>query len=99
VVAEIIARKFDNVAYFPSYEIVTGPQARGKYFADDLREVTPAGVAHVMTVFQRHYLNKNDNRSQSVSPPQIRNTKQVEQDKARIMADLQIVCDEEILDA
>lgn len=45
-----------RVAYFPSYEMITGPQARGRFFADDLRSVTAEGVASVMSVFRRHFL-------------------------------------------
>ncbi|MBR0673197.1 GSCFA domain-containing protein [Roseomonas soli] len=55
-VAEEMCRRDPGIAYFPSYEIITGPQARGHFFADDLREVTPEGVAHVMSVFARHGL-------------------------------------------
>jgi hypothetical protein len=43
------------VAYMPSYEIITGSYARGRYFADDLRSVTEAGVSHVMRVFLQHF--------------------------------------------
>jgi hypothetical protein len=56
VVAEAISRDVPDVAYFPSYEIITGSHSRGAYFADDCREVLPAGVAQVMSVFKRHYL-------------------------------------------
>ena len=52
--AQEAAEDLPEVYYFPSYEIVTGPQARGRFFAEDLREVTEAGVAHVMRVFLRH---------------------------------------------
>jgi hypothetical protein len=52
--AQEAAEDLADVWYFPSYEIVTGPQARGRFFADDLREVTEEGVAHVMRVFLRH---------------------------------------------
>ena len=55
VAAEEIARRFDHVAYFPSYEIITGAYARGAYFAPDLRTVTDAGVGHVMRLFLKHY--------------------------------------------
>lgn len=48
------AARLDGVDYFPSYEIITGPQARGQYFAPDLRSVTEAGVAQVMRIFFRH---------------------------------------------
>jgi len=52
--AQEAAEDLDGVFYFPSYEIITGPQARGRFFADDLREVTEDGVEHVMRVFLRH---------------------------------------------
>ncbi|WP_216031229.1 GSCFA domain-containing protein [Paracoccus marinaquae] len=45
------ASAYADVDYFPSYEIVTNPAARGGFFAGDLRQVTPAGVAAVMRVF------------------------------------------------
>jgi hypothetical protein len=44
-----------SVAYFPAYEIITGQYARGCYFGPNLRDVTEAGVAHVMRLFLRHY--------------------------------------------
>lgn len=52
--AQEAAEDLAQVHYFPSYEIITGPQARGRFFAEDLREVTEEGVEHVMRVFLRH---------------------------------------------
>ncbi|MFN5820083.1 MAG: GSCFA domain-containing protein [Novosphingobium sp.] len=54
VAAETIAMKFEHIAYFPSYEIITGSFNRGSYFADDLRNVLEAGVSHVMRLFLKH---------------------------------------------
>jgi hypothetical protein len=54
VAAEMVTRAHDGVHYFPSYEIITGAHARGGYFADDLRNVTEEGVAHVMRLLMRH---------------------------------------------
>ena len=54
VACEIVSSARDNVAYFPSYEIVTGPFARGSYFAEDLRSVTEEGVSHVMRMFFKY---------------------------------------------
>lgn len=51
VAADELERRFDNVTYFPSYEIVTSQSAGGEYFEDDLRHVTRLGVSHVMRVF------------------------------------------------
>lgn len=52
VAAAELARE-PGVTYFPSYEIITGNFARGRYFEPDLRSVTKEGVDHVMTVFFR----------------------------------------------
>jgi hypothetical protein len=48
-------QRFPFVHYFPAYEIVTAPGQGDRYFADDLRQVTQEGVAHVMRVFARHF--------------------------------------------
>jgi GSCFA family len=56
VAAEEMARR-PGVVYFPAYEIVTSPAARGGYFEADLRSVTAAGVDHVMRVFFRHLVD------------------------------------------
>lgn len=53
-VADQACRDDPRIAYFPSYEVITGPQARGCFFGTDLREVTPEGVAAVMALFGRH---------------------------------------------
>lgn len=53
--AEQISNRFDFVEYFPSYEIITGNYNRGAYFAEDLREVLPEGVSHVMKLFKKHH--------------------------------------------
>ena len=54
VAAGAVAAREPDVAYFPSYEIITGPQARGRYFAEDLRSITEAGVDRVMALFFEH---------------------------------------------
>lgn len=54
--AEEASRNHDHVHYFPAFEIITSSVNGGRYYADDLREVTGLGVRHVMRVFGRHYL-------------------------------------------
>jgi hypothetical protein len=56
VAADTCARERDDVVYFPSYEIVTGPHAGGNYYDDDLRSINQNGVNHVMRTFFRHFL-------------------------------------------
>jgi hypothetical protein len=58
VAAEEAEHRFRQVTYFPSYEVITSPAAGGRYYADDLREVTDLGVQHVMRLFETHYLSQ-----------------------------------------
>lgn len=51
VAAEQITSSYENVQYFPSYEIITGPHSQGGYFGPDRRSITDSGVDHVMRVF------------------------------------------------
>jgi hypothetical protein len=57
VAAQQIIEQFEEAEYFPSYEIITGPRAAGRYFESDLRNVKEEGVAYVMERFIRHYLD------------------------------------------
>lgn len=90
VAASEIASAHDHVAYFPSYEIVTGSFNRGRYFADDLRHVTEAGVDHVMKIFLRHYAPSG---AQSAAASDLTARFEAETSTA-----LEIVCDEEELE-
>ncbi|WP_159993667.1 GSCFA domain-containing protein [Roseomonas sp. 18066] len=58
VAAQEVADVYGDVMYFPSFEIITGPQARGSYYGEDLRTVTPEGVEAVMAVFSRHMMRE-----------------------------------------
>jgi hypothetical protein len=51
VAAEEVARSKPNVAYFPAYEIVTGPQAPFDFFEADRREPSAAAIRTVMRTF------------------------------------------------
>lgn len=50
-VADQCVRDWPNVDYFPSYEIIAGPQSRGAFYDGDLREVREDGVQFVMNMF------------------------------------------------
>ncbi|MEO0750549.1 MAG: GSCFA domain-containing protein [Pseudomonadota bacterium] len=85
-VAGSLCDSSSNVDYFPSYEIITNPAARGTFFAPNLRSVQNEGVEVVMkTYFSAH-------------PPQINNGTESECDTAEETgADVQ--CEEELLGA
>jgi hypothetical protein len=86
-----------GIVYFPSYEVVTGPHARGKYFEEDLRSVTARGVQHVMRLFLRHFADTSE-RADSVAAP-VRTASHPSPEllaEQRRLSD--IVCDEEAID-
>ncbi len=89
VAADAAERQFDNVFYFPSYEIITSPAAGGSYYADDLRQVTELGVNHVMRLFSKHFFLKSDEMPSDLA-------------KLRTLGELKknddIVCDEEVIE-
>ncbi len=60
VAADDVARRHKDVAYFPAYEMVLGPQHRESPFADDLRTVREPAVAEVMHGFHSAYFDRVD---------------------------------------
>jgi len=58
VAADLVCRAEPSADYFPSYEIVSSAFSRGGYFEADLRNVTPAGVDHVMRLFLKHLYDR-----------------------------------------
>jgi hypothetical protein len=90
--ASEVASCFDDVAYFPSYEVITGAFNRGQYFEADLRSVTKEGVDHVMRLFLKHYATV-DAKQQS-TPREITSVMADE-----IKAASELVCEEIYLDA
>ena len=90
VAAETVARDAPDVAYFPSFEIITGVSSRGAYFAEDCRSVTEAGVAHVMRCFMRHFTEAGPAEA-ALAP--------IEDAQTRTMERLvRVACEEEALD-
>ena len=85
VAADEAERRHDNVIYFPSFEVITSPAAGGRYYADDLRQVTEAGVRHVMRLFLQHFLGSGDTTPTAAAAAPLQNTSDV-------------VCDEETIE-
>ncbi len=50
-VAGQLAKNFDDVDYFPSYELIAGHPTRATYYESNLRVVTADGVAAAMSAF------------------------------------------------
>ena len=85
VAAETMVRRFDWVDYFSSYEIIAGSPTGGLYYGPDDREVNPLGVAHVMRLFQRHYIDRDVEPAGTIPT-------------ADAMADDSVICDETLIE-
>lgn len=96
VACDEISKARPDVAYFPSFEIVTGNYTRGKYFAEDLRSVTDAGVEHVMKIFMRHFAEPNTGKK---LPPRVLRRRGVGvAEFEEVESALELICEEELLD-
>jgi hypothetical protein len=60
VAADQAIRSARDVAYFPAYEIVTGPQNLGNAFEDDLRSVREPVIAEVMSGFASAFFDASE---------------------------------------
>ncbi|KNG92235.1 GSCFA domain-containing protein [Pseudaestuariivita atlantica] len=87
VAAEQLSATVPDCFYFPSYEVITGNHAGGDYFASDLRDVEPAGVAHVMSLFMRHYTEAG-----AEAAPEVKDGDPRFEDEVQDMLD--VICDE-----
>ncbi|RCW82072.1 GSCFA domain-containing protein [Paracoccus lutimaris] len=91
--ADEFAATHPDVDYFPAYEIVTNPAARGRFMHGNLRDVTAAGVQAVMSTFlSAHELAADDLAAQvrPRHPAAGRNAAEVAED---------LICEEILLQA
>lgn len=92
--AQEIAEDHGGVHYFPSYEIIMGAPAGARYFAEDMRNVTEEGVAHVMSVFLRHAAGIDLPAPAAAAP-----TTALDPTIAAAKKWVEVMCDEAMLDA
>ena len=93
VYPETLRRDRPFVHYFSSYEIITVAFNRGKYYAEDLRNVTENVVAHVMRLFLLHAAGVGTENARVVEPGR------ADDDFVRRVEELvEVECDEVALD-
>ena len=92
--ADELVRGHAHVDYFPSYEIITGAWARGRFWAEDLREVSAEGVHAVMAAFMASRLPDLAGASAPSAPLAAPGTDPA----AAFAAALDAECDERFLD-
>jgi hypothetical protein len=95
VAAGILAAEFPNkIAYFPSYEMITGNFNRGAYFESDLRNAHEDGVRHVMRSFFRWFTTEPD-RADDIAVPRSGTIRNSQATLSEAVAD--VICEEEQL--
>ncbi len=92
VAAGTLEQKLPLTSYFPSYEVILGPQAGNGWLAGDLRSVREEGVAQVMRLFFRHFTG-TEPKFEGAPEPQIAD--RATEEMARVV---KVVCEEEALD-
>lgn len=100
VAAQEVVNRHSGVAYFPSYEVITGNYNRGAYYQDDLREVREEGVEHVMRLFFKHATKEGPGRPAELDPAEERRRRRLRKREgtAQMARAAAIVCEEEMLD-
>jgi len=93
--ADELVRNHAHVDYFPSYEIITGAWARGRFWAEGLREVSAEGVNAVMAAFMASRL---PDLAQAPRAPAAAPGAAVPDPATAIAAALDAECDERFLD-
>jgi len=81
-----------QVCYFPSYEVILGPQAGNGWLAEDLRSVREEGVAQVMRLFFRHFTGSEPTFTDTPAP------QMPDRATAEMARVVKVVCEEEALD-
>ncbi|MFK7837819.1 MAG: GSCFA domain-containing protein [Sulfitobacter sp.] len=87
-VAGELCEDFDDIDYFPSYEIVASHPGGARFFESNLRSVKPRGVRRVM----RTFLGTHEGKGNSPSKPPAKATVDVDTDDG-------LICEEELLEA
>jgi hypothetical protein len=93
-VAGELSINFDDIDYFPSYEIITNPWSNERLYTENLRNVTEKGVEKVMRIFAASH-------DESLDSSVIREAKSNEVDviNSESYIDEGVVCEEALLEA
>ena len=97
VASEIIVKNHtEDIAYFPSFEIIQGSHSRGCYLNECLREVNPRGVQHVMDLFIKHATSNSNDIGNNTPCSEVMNHEKFDISD-QISKVLQAECDEAML--
>lgn len=97
VAADEVASNLADVAYFPAYELVTGPQAPYEAYLDDRRNVSESAVAGVMSSFFATFLGEDlSAQVRAAAPPAGPGYAALRQLQAAVSEAMDAECEEEM---
>ena len=90
--ADEVVRARANIAYFPSYDLVTAAPNVARFYGDDTRRINRLGIDRTMQVFFDHFMQRTDGASGAVKVTKLDLA-------AEARSASQVICDEEAIDA
>ena len=88
--ADEVVRARGNIAYFPSYDLVTASPNAARFYGDDTRKINAFGIDRTMKIFFDHFTARQSAR---------RGVEAVKIDiAAEARTNSKIVCDEEAIE-
>ena len=91
---------YDDIDYFPSYELIASAFGRGFFYEPDQRNVTSAGVSSVMRIFFEQHTLPSSAEPLLAALPDVKGRKRA---KTRALSpqlmENKIVCEERLLEA
>lgn len=93
-----ITAMFEDVDYFPSYELIASPAARGFFYEPNLRSINRNGVAMVMSQFLGAHVPKGE-EARPAADRRERAADRTPRGKAKRERRKDVVCEEELLEA
>jgi hypothetical protein len=96
-VAGFLSSSFDDIDYFPSYEIVASAPSRGIFYENNLRSVSSAGVDVVMKAFFQQHGSVTPRVDDDATPA--KPVGSVTDEEKRFVAAQGVFCEEVLLEA
>jgi len=89
--ADEITQTRPGIAYFPSYDLATVSPNVPRFYRDDTRRITSAGIDQTMRIFFEHFTE----REEEATPAKVARLDVA----AETQANSKVICDEEAIDA
>jgi hypothetical protein len=90
--ADEVVRSRENIAYFPSYDLVTAASNAARFYGDDTRRINTFGIDRTMKIFFDHFTARSAEQRGAVQALQL-------DVAAEAKSNARVVCDEEAIES